>query len=150
MAPKPHTVNCACHPTNPPKKPNPPPPHQATRPRPTHSPKDSTLSNASSVPGDTHLLGNARDVEKGGGPDWAAARSQLPPKWVDVVDKVDELVKGIEGRMKELSALHRKRLLVSFDDSAEGRKEKYVRARAVAVLFCTVCTDRPMCRATGI
>lgn len=89
-------------------------------------------------------------MEKGGGPDWAAARSQLPPKWVDVVDKVDELVKGIEGRMKELSALHRKRLLVSFDDSAEGRKEKYVRARAVAVLFCTVCTDRPMCRATGI
>ncbi len=63
---------------------------QATRPRPTHSPKDSALSvsNASSVPGDTHLLGNARDLEKGGGPDWAAARSQLPPKWVDVVDKV--------------------------------------------------------------
>jgi hypothetical protein len=40
------------------------------------------------VPGDTHLLGNVRDIEKGGGPDWAAARSQLPPKWVDVVDKV--------------------------------------------------------------
>lgn len=134
MAPKPHTVNCACHPTPSPTQTH--HPHQATRPRPTHSPKDSTLSNASSVPGDTHLLGNARDVEKGGGPDWAAARSQLPPKWVDVVDKVDELVKGIEGRMKELSALHRKRLLVSFDDSAEGRKEKYVR-----VLLCCASTD---------
>lgn len=69
-----------------------PPPDntQATWPRPTHSPKDSELSvsNANTVPGDTRLLGNARDLEKGGGPDWAAARSQLPPKWVDVVDKV--------------------------------------------------------------
>lgn len=119
------------------------PPNQVTRPRPTHSPKDSTLSvsNSSSVPGDTHLLGNARDLEKGGGPDWAAARSQLPPKWVDVVDKMDELVKGIEGQMKQLSALHRKRLLVSFDDSAEGRKEKYVRV--------LLCTDRPMNQKIG-
>lgn len=38
------------------------------------------------VPGDVRLL-QPGDVEKGG-PDWSAARSQLPPKWVDVVDKV--------------------------------------------------------------
>lgn len=94
------------------------------------------------MPGDAHLLGNARDLEKGGGPDWAAARSQLPPKWVDVVDKVDDLVKSIEGQMKELSALHRKRLLVSFDDSAEGRKEKYVRAWRGAPPVLRVCVCR--------
>lgn len=99
-------------------------------------------------------------MERGGGPDWAAARSQLPPKWVDVVDKVrrpvagegqahrstdgrigwqitrpcatpqinggqvDDIVRTIESQMKELSALHRKRLLVSFDDTAEVSKEK--------------------------
>ena len=71
---------------------NPPHTHahtQATRPRPTHTPKDSSVSiNSSATQGDAHLLGNARDVEKGGGPDWNAARSQLPPKWVDVVDRV--------------------------------------------------------------
>jgi hypothetical protein len=37
---------------------------------------------------------------------------------------VDGIVKNIEGQMKELSALHRKRLLVSFDDSAEVSKER--------------------------
>ena len=45
------------------------------------------------VPGDVHLL-QAGDVEKGG-PDWSAARSQLPPKWVDVVDKVGQYMEAV-------------------------------------------------------
>ncbi len=40
--------------------------------------------------------------------------------------QVDDIVKNIEGQMKQLSALHRKRLLVSFDDSAEIGKERCV------------------------
>jgi len=39
---------------------------------------------------------------------------------------VDDIVKNIEGQMRQLSALHRKRLLVSFDDSAEIGKERCV------------------------
>jgi syntaxin 16 len=48
---------------------------------------------------------------------------QLPPAWVDLVDRVDALTAQLEAKMKELEALHRKRLLVGFDDS-EAAKER--------------------------
>lgn len=74
---------------------------------------------------DSSLLEDAhRDDGAGaGGGGWQAARMQLPPAWVDLVDRVDALTAKIEGRMKELEALHRARLLVGFDDS-EAAKER--------------------------
>ncbi|KAI8823970.1 t-SNARE [Fimicolochytrium jonesii] len=42
--------------------------------------------------------------------------SVLPPKWIDVVDEVDEDVDRIRARITELDALHKKHLLPGFDD----------------------------------
>lgn len=70
---------------------------------------------------DSGLLEDAhRDDGMGG---WQAARMQLPPAWVDLVDRVDALTAKVEGKMKELEGLHRARLLVGFDDS-EAAKER--------------------------
>ncbi|EWM27922.1 qa- syp4 tlg2p syntaxin 16-type [Nannochloropsis gaditana] len=100
--------------------------------RPTHRSNDSALSNSMNGRGRAHLLGDPKDLEKGG-TDWQAARSQLPPLWVDVVDRVDEAIRNIQGQMKELSRLHRKRLLVSFDEKAEAGKEQEILALTEAI-----------------
>ncbi|TPX64843.1 hypothetical protein SpCBS45565_g05611 [Spizellomyces sp. 'palustris'] len=42
--------------------------------------------------------------------------SVLPPKWIDIVDEVDEDVDRIKARLTELEALHKKHLLPGFDD----------------------------------
>ncbi|KAJ3020772.1 hypothetical protein HKX48_000223 [Thoreauomyces humboldtii] len=42
--------------------------------------------------------------------------SVLPPKWIDVVDEVDEEVDRIKARITELEALHKRHLLPGFDD----------------------------------
>ncbi|GAB5030762.1 qa-syp4 tlg2p syntaxin 16-type [Nannochloropsis oceanica] len=107
---------------------------KAKKPRPTHRSNDSSLSSSTNgpIPGDVHLLGNSKDLEQGG-PDWKAARSQLPPRWVDVVDRIDGIVRVIEAQMRELSMLHRKRLLVSFDDSAEAKKEREIQSLTDAI-----------------
>ncbi|KAI9008240.1 t-SNARE [Gaertneriomyces semiglobifer] len=42
--------------------------------------------------------------------------SVLPPKWIDVVDEVDEEIDRIKARLTELEALHKKHLLPGFDD----------------------------------
>lgn len=68
---------------------------------------------------DSGLLEDASQDSNTG---WAAARMQLPPAWVDLVDRVDTLTAQIEAKMKELEALHRKRLLVGFDDSEAARE----------------------------
>lgn len=49
------------------------------------------------------------------------AGAGLPVVWEE---QVDELVRKITTKQKELSVLHRKRLLVSFDDSAEASQER--------------------------
>lgn len=67
--------------------------------------------------------GLLEDANRDGNTGWAAARMQLPPAWVDLVDRVDALTAQLEAKMKELEALHRKRLLVGFDDS-EAAKER--------------------------
>jgi len=54
----------------------------------------------------------------------------LPPS---PSSQVDDIVRSIEGQMKELSGLHRKRLLVSFDDSAEVTKEREIQALTDAI-----------------
>ncbi len=74
---------------------------------------------------DSSLLEDAhRDDGAGaGGGGWQAARMQLPPAWVDLVDRVDALTAKIEAKILELEGLHRARLLVGFDDS-EAAKER--------------------------
>lgn len=65
--------------------------------RPTHRSNDSALSNSINGRGSAHLLGDPKDLEKGG-TDWQAARSQLPPLWVDVVDRVGEEACQVRGK----------------------------------------------------
>ncbi|CAM9982235.1 unnamed protein product, partial [Phaeothamnion confervicola] len=60
------------------------------------------------------------------------ARQQLPPVWVDKVDRVEEDVREIQRRMRDLSALHTKRLMVSFDES-EADKEREIETRTAEV-----------------
>ncbi|KAI8589405.1 t-SNARE [Geranomyces variabilis] len=48
--------------------------------------------------------------------------SVLPPKWIDVVDEVDEEVIRIKARITELEALHKKHLLPGFDDRMNDEK----------------------------
>lgn len=73
---------------------------------------------------DSGLLEDAnRQDTSGSGSGWHAARLQLPPAWVDLVDRVEALIAQIESKIKELEALHRKRLLVGFDDT-EAAKER--------------------------
>lgn len=99
---------------------------------------------------DSSLL---EDASLNGG--WQSARLQLPPVWVDLVDKVkkrarkvskqpsiqpqygadgvapsywvqiDGLTAKIDVKMKELAELHRKRLMVGFDD-LEATRERWV------------------------
>ncbi|RKP40415.1 t-SNARE [Dimargaris cristalligena] len=43
----------------------------------------------------------------------------LPPKWVDIVDEINEKFQQIRNDMKYLSSLHKKHLLPGFDDRRE-------------------------------
>ncbi|CAO3672014.1 unnamed protein product [Umbelopsis vinacea] len=42
--------------------------------------------------------------------------STLPPKWVDIVDEVEEDIKEIKEKINRLDVMHRKHLLPGFDD----------------------------------
>ncbi|KAH8550249.1 t-SNARE [Umbelopsis sp. PMI_123] len=42
--------------------------------------------------------------------------STLPPKWVDIVDEVEEDIKEINEKINRLDGMHRKHLLPGFDD----------------------------------
>eukprot|EP01038_Epipyxis_sp_PR26KG_P004719 gene4719-6624_t len=61
--------------------------------------------------------------DDGQGGFWKGDRNKLPPAWVERLQKIDEEMKQIELKLKELSALHKKRLMVNFesDEAAEER-----------------------------
>ncbi|CAM9150205.1 unnamed protein product [Ectocarpus sp. 6 AP-2014] len=70
------------------------------------------------------------------GTSWASTRHQLPPLWVDKVDGVEEDVRLIQLKLRELSALHTKRLMVTFDESeAERERDVEDATREVTALF---------------
>src|SRR4051812_17819548 len=71
-------------------------------------------------------LPNEREQDAGAASSWNAAKAQLPPVWVDRVDSVDEDVRQIQLKMRELSSLHTKRLMVFFDDASEQHKEREI------------------------
>ncbi|KAG5177676.1 soluble NSF attachment protein receptor [Tribonema minus] len=56
---------------------------------------------------------------------WEANKAPPPPPvWVEKVDNVDADLRKIQMKMRELSALHTKRLMVTFDDASEQSKER--------------------------
>lgn len=74
--------------------------------------------------------------DAGANMNWAITRHQLPPVWVDKVDAVEEDVRLIQIKMRELSALHTKRLMVTFDESeAERERDVEDSTREVTALF---------------
>mmetsp|Transcript_23897 Transcript_23897/g.35070 ORF Transcript_23897/g.35070 Transcript_23897/m.35070 type:complete len:310 (-) Transcript_23897:102-1031(-) len=46
---------------------------------------------------------------------WKAAKDTLPPLWVDGIEQAEADIARIQSKMRELSALHTKRLMVNFE-----------------------------------
>ena len=70
--------------------------------------------------------GLLEDAEVGGGGWGGVARAQLPPVWVDTVESVDEDTRQIQLKMRELSSMHTRRLMVSFDDSNDEAQDREI------------------------
>ncbi|RIA93624.1 t-SNARE [Glomus cerebriforme] len=49
--------------------------------------------------------------------------SVLPPKWVDIVDEVDDDIDQIKNLLPTLESLHKKHILPGFDDRTEEEEE---------------------------
>jgi len=64
---------------------------------------------------------------------WSGARDQLPPLWVDMVDQVEEDIRQIQQKMKELSNSHTKRLMVTFDDTNEAERDRDIEVTTQAI-----------------
>lgn len=59
---------------------------------------------------DSGLLDDAATTSS----DW---RVSIPPKWISAVEQVEDDLREIDRKMEELTAMHRTRLMVRFDDS---------------------------------
>mmetsp|Transcript_15906 Transcript_15906/g.16653 ORF Transcript_15906/g.16653 Transcript_15906/m.16653 type:complete len:306 (-) Transcript_15906:188-1105(-) len=46
---------------------------------------------------------------------WKSAKDTLPPLWVDSIEQAESDLSKIQSKMRELSALHTKRLMVNFE-----------------------------------
>ncbi|KAJ3093982.1 hypothetical protein HK100_006326, partial [Physocladia obscura] len=53
--------------------------------------------------------------------------SALPPKWVDIVDEVDEDIIKIKAKITELEVMHKKHLLPGFSDDRIGSEQNIER-----------------------
>ncbi len=72
---------------------------------------------------------------KGGG-SAGSGREELPPEWVDIVDKIDSDIQAAEAKMRELSAKYEARLKVRFDGDTAGQdRDIEILQSAVARLF---------------
>lgn len=60
-----------------------------------------------------------------------APSSELPPKWMDVSDQVDQILSSIRPRMDRLSRLHEKHLRPGFAD--KSAEEKQIEALALEI-----------------
>ncbi|KAF9536879.1 hypothetical protein EC957_009497 [Mortierella hygrophila] len=47
----------------------------------------------------------------------------LPPKWVDIVDEVDDELEKIKANVQKLDAMHKKHLLPGFDDRIQEERD---------------------------
>mmetsp|Transcript_19999 Transcript_19999/g.24232 ORF Transcript_19999/g.24232 Transcript_19999/m.24232 type:complete len:322 (-) Transcript_19999:236-1201(-) len=59
----------------------------------------------------------------------AATAPALPPIWVDLVDSVESDIGKIEKAMRDLQAVHTKRLMVSFDDANEAAMDQEIEGK---------------------
>ncbi|KAF9409980.1 hypothetical protein BGZ76_005583 [Entomortierella beljakovae] len=72
------------------------------------------------------LLATGDDNERVGLMDSAETTIEmmmLPPKWVDIVDEVDEQLEKIKANIQRLDALHKKHLLPGFDDRIQEERD---------------------------
>jgi len=63
----------------------------------------------------------------------AGVRNMLPPAWVDTIEEVEDCLRDIERRIEGLKELHRKRLMVTFDDEGEQAQERQIEAAAKGI-----------------
>lgn len=54
---------------------------------------------------------------------WKSVKESLPPIWVDKIEQVEEDIVKIQAKIRELNALHTKRLMVNFEDN-ESQQER--------------------------
>ncbi|KAG0367806.1 t-SNARE [Gamsiella multidivaricata] len=72
------------------------------------------------------LLATADDNERVGLMDSAETTIELmmlPPKWIDIVDEVDEELERIKANIQKLDAMHKKHLLPGFDDRIQEERD---------------------------
>ncbi|KAF9170633.1 hypothetical protein BGX21_002463 [Mortierella sp. AD011] len=72
------------------------------------------------------LLAIADDNERVGLMDGAETTIELmmlPPKWVDIVDEVDEELNKIKANIQKLDGMHKKHLLPGFDDRIQEERD---------------------------
>lgn len=48
----------------------------------------------------------------------------LPPRWIDIQADIVELLELVRSRIQKLDQLHRKHLLLGFDDDSDRQREK--------------------------
>lgn len=71
-------------------------------------------SQDSSESSDTQLLASG-DPDSASPSAWKSSRESLPPLWVDSIEQAEADIAKIQTKMRELSAMHTKRLMVTFD-----------------------------------
>ena len=81
-----------------------------------------------------NLLENGEMGSSGG--NWAEFKNALPPIWVDRIETVEEDISKIDNRMKKLSSLHAKRLMVDFEtDESKQEAEIGSTTREITSIF---------------
>ena len=63
----------------------------------------------------TYILTYSGLLTQGESKQWKDLKTSLPPIWVEKVEGIEEDINNINIKLKELSALHTKRLLVNFE-----------------------------------
>jgi syntaxin 16 len=68
---------------------------------------------------------------------WKASRDgeNLPPLWVDTLDRIDETMARIQLGIRELAALHTKRLLVNFEQDEDEQERQIGRKTSDITAF---------------
>lgn len=68
--------------------------------------------------GEGGLLKNASSNSS----NWKAVKESLPPIWVDKIEQVEEDINKIQTKIRELNALHTKRLMVNFETDEQQQE----------------------------
>eukprot|EP00286_Rhodomonas_abbreviata_P008003 CAMPEP_0181336114 /NCGR_PEP_ID=MMETSP1101-20121128/27232_1 /TAXON_ID=46948 /ORGANISM="Rhodomonas abbreviata, Strain Caron Lab Isolate" /LENGTH=137 /DNA_ID=CAMNT_0023446359 /DNA_START=53 /DNA_END=462 /DNA_ORIENTATION=+ len=67
---------------------------------------------------------------------WKSTKNTLPPAWVDQIEQAEEDVSKIQNKMRELAALHTKRLMVNFEaDESQQEREIESKTREITDIF---------------